>query len=187
MNLGDHIRTIANGRIDHAIDCGDRTVIHLVPAAGGAGRAEVRRSRLSDFTESAERVEVVTHSQRGYPPRMVVARAFSRLGDSAAWAMFRSAEHFATWCFNGQAPAAGAGPVTPEPLAQPARVPGRARKAPKAGSKARPAKKRASPRKVPARKPARRKAPARPKARRPAPKGKAPSRKAARKGTRRRR
>jgi Lecithin retinol acyltransferase len=161
MNLGDHIRTIANGRVDHAIDCGDRTVIHLVLATGGAGRAEVRRSRLSDFTESAERVEVVTHSQRGYPPRMVVARAFSRLGDSAAWAMFPSAEHFATWCFNGQAPASGAGPAVPEP--------------------------RAAPRKAPARKPARRKAPARPKARRPPPKGQAASRKAARKGTGRRR
>ena len=187
MKLGDHIRTIANGRFDHAIDCGDRTVIHLVAAASGAGRAEVRRSRLSDFTMSAERVEVVTHSQRGYPPRMVVARAFSRLGDSAAWAMFPSAEHFATWCFNGQAPASGAGPAIPEPPTPSARAPGSARPAPKPRSKTRPAKKRAAPRRAPPKKPARRKAPARPRARRPAPKGRSASRKAARKGARRRR
>ncbi len=187
MKLGDHIRTLANGRFDHAIDCGDMTVIHLVPAPGGAGRAEVRRSRLSDFTTGAERVETVTYPQRGYAPRMVMARAFSRVGDSAAWAMFPSAEHFATWCVNGQAPAPSAGPAAPEPPARAPPEPGPTRPARKARPKVRAAKKATARRKAPPRKPARRKAPARPKARRPVRKVRAAPRRAARRGAGKRR
>jgi hypothetical protein len=182
MKLGDHIRTFANGRFDHAIDCGDLTVIHLFPLPDEAGRAEVRRSRLSDFTTGAERVEVVGYPARGYPPRMVVARAFSRLGASAAEAMFPSPEHFATWCVNGQVPAHPSGPVAPalSPDPRPAR--------PTRGAPPRkPSKKRAARRKAGPRRPARRKAPARAKVKRPGRKGRTPSPKASRKGARRRR
>jgi len=187
MNLGDHIRTLANGRLDHAIDCGDMTVIHLVPAPGGTGRAEVRRSRLSDFTAGAERVEVVTYLQRGYAPRMVVARAFSRLGDSAAWAMFPSAEHFATWCVSGQAPGPSAAPAAEAPPAPAARAPRPARLARKAAPKGKPARKAAARGKARPRKPARRKATARARVKRAARRGGAARRRAARKGAGKRR
>ena len=183
MKLGDHIRTFANGRFDHAIDCGDLTVIHLVPLPGEAGRAEVRRSRLSDFTRGAERVEVVGYPARGHPPRMVVARAFSRLGGSAAEAMFPTPEHFATWCVSGQVPALPLAPAAPAPPTAPVPRPAR----PARGAPPRKPKKRAARRKAAPRRPARRKAPARAKAKRPRRKGRTPSRKASRKGARRRR
>jgi hypothetical protein len=153
------------------------TVIHLVPASGGAGRAEVRRSRLSDFTAAAERVETVTYRQRGYAPRMVVARAFSRLGDGAAWAMFPSAAHFATWCVNGQAQAQYVGPAAPEPRAPAPPEPGPTRPARKPRPKARGARKAI----------ASRKAPLRPKARRPARKARTAPRRKARRGAGKRR
>jgi hypothetical protein len=187
MRLGDHIRTLANGRFDHAIDCGDMTVIHLFAFPGEAGRAEVRRSRLSDFTAGADRVEVVNYPQRGYAPRMVVARAFSRLGDSAAWAMFPSAEHFATWCVNGQAPAPHAGPAAREPPVPAPPEPGSPRRARKPRPKVGPSGKKGASRKARGGKPARRKAPGRAKAKRPARKARAAPRRAARKATRKRR
>jgi hypothetical protein len=150
MKLGDHLRVNRNGVLDHAIDCGDGTVIRFVPASGG-GWAEVRRARLLDFAAGAERVEVVKYPSLVYPADMVVARAFSRLGESAAGTMFGGPEHFATWCMNGQAPVRplpGPSPASPPPppAEPPAAAPPRpaapkaaARPAAKAGKPARAA------------------------------------------------
>jgi hypothetical protein len=186
MKLGDHLRVNRNGVLDHAIDCGDGTVIRFVPASGG-GRAEVRRARLLDFAGGAERVEVVNYPSLVYPADMVVARAFSRLGESAAGTMFGGPEHFATWCVNGQAPVRPlAGPSLssppPPPAEPPAAVPPRPaapkaapRPAAKAGKPA-PARKRKAASGKPAAKAGRARAPARKApARRPA-KGRAAKR-----------
>ena len=58
--------------------------------------------------------QVVTHTERAYPPKQVVARAFSRFADSAYASMFESSESFAVWCKTGKLPA------PPLPLAPPA-------------------------------------------------------------------
>ena len=107
MGHGEYIRILTAGRQEHAIDCGDRTVIHLAASAGAP--AQVRRVLLSQFTQGAKRVEVVRPAYSVYPPRMVVARAFSRLSDPAADAMFPTSEHFVAWCLSGQAPRPRAG------------------------------------------------------------------------------
>ena len=59
------------------IDCGDATVIHLLddPALPPADR--VQRSYRPEFVAGADGVEVVTHRERVYSPRQVVARAYS--------------------------------------------------------------------------------------------------------------
>lgn len=164
MALGEHLRIQVGGRYDHAIDCGDHTVLHLAMSAG-SGRPEVRRSLLLDFTQGAERVDVLRHRERTYPARVVVGRAFSKLGDSAAWAMFPSPAHFVTWCLTGQAPivptvAARPLPARRAPAARPRR-PAAGRKVAKPKAVARPAgkpKKKAPARKASAKGPAARKA-----------------------------
>jgi len=153
MAHGEHLRISIGGRFDHAVDCGDRTVLHLALPPNGRLPA-VKRSLLADFTYGAERVEVVRHAERTHPPKMVVSRAFSKLGDSAAWAMFPSPEHFVVWCLTGQAPiahpepeaaaapaeVAPAAPVAAKPAgkAAPARAPAKAGAKPKAKVKAAP-------------------------------------------------
>jgi len=116
MALGEHLRILIGGRFDHAVDCGDRTVLHLA-FTEERGRPAVKRSLLQDFTSGAERVEVLRAGVRTYPPKMVVSRAFSKLGDSNAWAMFPTPEHFVAWCLTGQPPVlppeAGAAPAAP--------------------------------------------------------------------------
>jgi len=105
MRAGDHVRVLREGRWDHAIDCGDRTVIHFVAGSGPA----IRRSPLTDFARIGERVEVVPHLERVYPPREVVARAYSRLRAPPFVHMFADAEQFAAWCKSGLLPGAPAG------------------------------------------------------------------------------
>ncbi|HTP49621.1 MAG TPA: hypothetical protein VMK42_02895 [Anaeromyxobacteraceae bacterium] len=144
MAHGEHLRILIGGRLDHAVDCGDRTVLHLALPPNGRLPA-VKRSLLADFTYGAERVEVVRHTERTHPPKMVVSRAFSKLGDSAAWAMFPTPEHFVVWCLTGQTPiahpepegaaAAPAEVVPAAPAAKPAKKAAAARAPAKAGAK----------------------------------------------------
>jgi hypothetical protein len=98
--VGEHIRTRRDGSWTHGIDCGDQTVIHL---AADAGR--VLRSYRPEFVSRAEAVEVVTHRERTFPAREIVARAYSRIADPALAAMFRDSEAFAEWCATGRLPA----------------------------------------------------------------------------------
>jgi hypothetical protein len=118
MSHGEHIRIVGGGRVVHAIDCGDRTALHL--AEGDGGPATVKRSLLADLTQGTATVEVVRAAHKVYPPQMVVARAFSKLGDPAAGAMFPTSEHFAAWCVSGQAPRPSPRPAPPPPPGPPA-------------------------------------------------------------------
>lgn len=110
--VGEHIRARKGGRWNHAIDCGDETVIHL---DGDAGRARVRRSYRPEFISGAEVVEVVTHRERTFPPGEIVARAYSRIADPALAAMFRDSEAFAEWCATGRLTAGPANVAVPAP------------------------------------------------------------------------
>ncbi len=142
MRAGDHVRVLREGRWDHAIDCGDRTVIHFV---GGPGAA-IRHSPLADFARIGERVEVVPHLERVHPPREVVARAYSRMGDPAFAHMFGGAEQFAVWCKSGLLPPpSGAAPWPLPAEAAPARVRAPAARRKKARSERRAAGAKASP------------------------------------------
>jgi hypothetical protein len=166
MKLGDHVRALVSGEYRHGIDCGDRTVLYL--ARDVSGRPEVRRTLVADFAPGAERVETLVHREGGFAPRVVVARAFSRMRDPAAAASFGSSEEFAAWCLTGRPPEPGFAPAAPP--ARPARPARRA-----AGKKAKPPRRaagktaprrkprQAAPRPVPRRKkaPARRPAPRR--------------------------
>jgi hypothetical protein len=110
MKTGDHIRITKGGGSEHAIDVGDRTVIHFATGKG------VRRSRLAALASDGARVEVVTHRERVFPRKQVVARAFSRFAESAYAAMFQDSEAFAIWCKSGKVPMrASAIPSAPEP------------------------------------------------------------------------
>jgi histone H1/5 len=109
MSAGDHIRIRKSGAWEHAIDVGDRTVIHFEKGSG------VKRSHVSDLANGGP-VEVVIHPTRVYAPRLVVARAFSRFSESAYAAMFPDSEAFALWCKTGQIPAAPLA-VSPAPAA----------------------------------------------------------------------
>jgi hypothetical protein len=145
--VGEHIRTRRDGQWDHAIDCGDQTVIHL---AGEAGAQRVRRSYRPEFVAGAEAVETVTHREGTFPPQEVVARAYSRIADPALAAMFRDSEAFASWCETGRLPPGAPNVAVPEALAMPPPAPAAAKakkavkaraKAPKAAAKAkRPAR-----------------------------------------------
>lgn len=101
--IGEHIRARKDGRWNHAIDCGDETVIHL--ASGEAPR--VVRSYRPEFVSGADVVEVVTHRERTFPSSEIVARAYSRIADAALASMFADSEAFAQWCAIGRTPAAG--------------------------------------------------------------------------------
>jgi hypothetical protein len=106
--LGDHIRALKDGRWIHGIDLGTQQVLHLVEDPSLPAGHRLRRTYKPDFTEGATSVEVVIHRERVFPPRMVVARAFSRLADPAVVAAFRSSEQFAAWCKASRLPAADA-------------------------------------------------------------------------------
>jgi len=123
MKPGDHIRIMKPSGWDHGIDVGDRTVIHFVRGAGA------RRSSLSDLATAGARIEVVTHPERVYPPKLVVGRAFSRLGDPAYATAFADAESFATWCLTGRAPPRALGPFPPSAMGATAKGEERARPA----------------------------------------------------------
>lgn len=99
--VGEHIRTLREGRWNHAIDCGDETVIHL---AQGDGAPRLCRRYRPEFVAGAEAVETVTHRERTFPPGEVVARAYSRFADPSLAAMFRDSEAFAAWCETGRLP-----------------------------------------------------------------------------------
>ncbi|HEY6099027.1 MAG TPA: hypothetical protein VIW03_06340, partial [Anaeromyxobacter sp.] len=132
MKLGDHVHALVNGEHRHGIDCGDRTVLFL--GRDASGRPEVRRALLADFAAGAGRVETVVHREPVLAPRVVVARAFSRLRDPAAAAAFTSSEDYAAWCLTGRAPEPGyaAPPAqSPAPAARKAgRVAGKKRAEP---------------------------------------------------------
>ncbi len=174
MKLGDHVRALVNGEYRHGIDCGDRTVLFL--GRDASGRSEVRRDLAADFAAGAQRVETVVHRERVLAPRVVVARAFSRMRDPAAAASFVTSESFAVWCLTGRPPEPGYRPsAVPAPAARPARRP--------AGWKAKPA------RRIPARKAAPKRASGRAAARASAsrrPSRKAPARRSAARTKRRR-
>lgn len=164
--MGEHIRALKRGRWNHAIDCGDETVVHLADEASPS--LAVRRSYRPEFVAGAEVVEVVTHRERTFPADEVVARAYSRIGDPALAAMFRSSESFAAWCTTGRPAAApgafAAGAAAPPPVARTAAAASGAA-APRARAK-----------------PAR---PARPAKAKPKPKGRRTARRAAAKAPRR--
>jgi len=103
MKAGDHIRITKDGSVEHAIDVGDRTVLHFARGAG------VKRSRLAELAPNGARVDVVTHAERVYPAKQVVARAFSRFSEAAYAAMFPDSEAFAVWCKTGQIPPRASG------------------------------------------------------------------------------
>jgi len=106
MGTGDHIRARKGGRWVHGIDCGDRTVIFF--AAGNGAAPAVRRVPWAEFSSGAEEVGVVAHTERSFPPKGVVARAFSRSRESALSWMFGDSEQFATWCKIGRLSASAA-------------------------------------------------------------------------------
>jgi hypothetical protein len=97
--IGEHIRALKEGRWDHAIDCGDETVIHL---GDDRDAPRVRRSYRPAFVEGAATVQLVTERALTFPPQEVVARAYSRLADPALAAMFRDSQAFAEWCTTGR-------------------------------------------------------------------------------------
>jgi hypothetical protein len=101
--VGEHIRARRGGQWNHAIDCGDETVIHL--SGGMADAPRVVRSYRPEFVSGAEAVEVVTHRERTFTPSEIVARAYSRVADAALATMFRDSEAFAQWCAIGRIPA----------------------------------------------------------------------------------
>jgi len=144
MKLGDHVRALVGGEYRHGIDCGDRTVLFL--GRDASGHPEVRRALASDFAAGAERVETVVHRERVLAPRVVVARAFSRMRDPSAAASFGSSETFAAWCLTGRPPEPG---YAPAPAAAPAAPPGRR----PAARKAKPVRRAAASRAAPKRKP----------------------------------
>jgi hypothetical protein len=143
MKLGDHVRALVNGEYRHGIDCGDRTVLFL--GRDASGRPEVRRALAADFATGAERVETVVHRERALAPRVVVARAFSRMRDPAAAASFASSEAFAAWCLTGRPPEPGYAPA-----AAPARATRSARRP--ATNEGKPARKAPASKAVPKRK-----------------------------------
>jgi hypothetical protein len=118
MKAGDHICIQSDGTWRHAIDVGDRTALHFSSPGG------VQRSRLSELAPAGTKVEVVTHAERVYPPKLVVARAFSRYAEAAYGAMFADSEAFAMWCKTGRertaprtSPALGRGAADAPPTA----------------------------------------------------------------------
>jgi len=165
--LGEHIRTLRGGHWNHAIDCGDETVIHLAEDAPGPGR--IRRSYRPEFVAGAEAVEVVTHRERTFPADEVVARAYSRIAHPALAAMFPDSAAFAQWCTCGRLPAERPNlalsilAVNPEPTAPgtaPAKLTGGTTPAPPKRKK--PASRKAAARRIVARPAARTRAVARP-------------------------
>jgi hypothetical protein len=141
--VGEHIRALKGGRWNHAIDCGDETVIHL--DQDGERRARVLRAYRPEFVAGAEVVEVVTHRERTFAASEVVARAYSRIADPGLSSTFRDSEAFADWCVTGRLNAAApsapaAAPVAEAPSPAPAApaTPGKrkARKTRKAPSSA---------------------------------------------------
>jgi hypothetical protein len=157
MMAGDHIRIQQSSGSQHGIDVGDRTAIVFDHGVGP------RRVRLEPLPDGA-RVEVVTHIERVYAPKQVVARAFSRFSEAAFAAMFADSEAFAVWCKTGRpAPTSFTSPAPA--ISGELRAPGeprapaeaRVRKA-KAKAKPKAAKKPASPPKATRKKAAPRKA-----------------------------
>lgn len=131
--IGDHIRARKGGRWTHAIDCGDETVLFLRDDAGIPPADRIARSYRPEFVAGADTVEVVTHRERVYPPRQVVARAYSRTRDAALAAMFRDSEAFAEWCKSGRLLSAGYNYAVSVPGAK--SVPARTASAPRAKAK----------------------------------------------------
>lgn len=186
--VGEHIRALKRGRWNHAIDCGDETVIHL--ASDDASFRSVRRSYRPDFILGAEAVEVVTHRERTFPASEVVARAYSRISDPGLAAMFRDSEAFADWCVTGRLGAPPQSRAVPTPALASSPSPGETREAPAPAPGAKPqAKAKGAARARPARAGTKRRSTGKASARRPPAKkarkpAKGPSRKPAKKAAR---
>jgi hypothetical protein len=141
--LGDHIRALKGGRWIHGIDGGDKTVLHLGDRPG----PRVLRTYGPLFVEGAEAVEVVAHREPVYPPRSVVARAWSPVRDPALGEMFGDSEAFAHWCKSGRLPE---GAATPPAAGGPAPEAARGARPTPTGGAARPPAKPSGPGRKPA-------------------------------------
>lgn len=115
--IGDHIRARRDGRWVHGIDCGDRTVMFLAEDPALAPADRLRRRYRPEFEAGADAVETVTHRVRVFPPRQVVARAFSRTRDPALAVMFGDSRAFAEWCKTGRVLPDPGAPLALAPLA----------------------------------------------------------------------
>jgi hypothetical protein len=173
--LGDHIRTLKDGRWTHGIDCGDETILHVLDDPFPTAGPRVQRTYRPIFVAGADAVELVAHRERVYPAKAVVARAWSPIRDPALAAMFRDSEAFAYWCKTGRLPDA------PRNVAVPP-VPGAARATAKARVAAKKAPAKATARAKPKAKAARKAPPRRSAARKPAARKAAPRGASARKG-----
>lgn len=144
--VGDHIRALKGGRWNHAIDCGDETVIHL---AEDGSPPRVRRSYRPEFIAGADAVEVVRHRERTFPANEVVARAYSRIADPGLAGVFRDSGAFAEWCVTGRIPTAAPNRALGIPAASPAPAAARAPATRTRGDSARREEARAAPRAAP--------------------------------------
>lgn len=77
----------------HGIDCGDGTVIHY------DGNIVCRVSK-HEFAQG----EIIYIKQHGkcYPPKVVLKRAFSKLGERKYNPFINNCEHFANYCKTGE-------------------------------------------------------------------------------------
>ncbi len=104
MDLGDHIYVACPGYDHHGIYCGvyrgEDTVIDYSAETVKESDARVCPRLLSEFAQGGI-VRVIKYA-RSYPPREVVDRAMSRLGEARYDLVLNNCQHFATWCKTGE-------------------------------------------------------------------------------------
>jgi hypothetical protein len=103
MARGDHLRVRrSTGYWHHGIDLGDGRVVHYAGEAGSLRNVAVHVSSWEAFQRGGP-VEIVPYAQPE-PTEAVVARALSRVGESAYNLLSNNCEHFARWCVTGRRP-----------------------------------------------------------------------------------
>jgi hypothetical protein len=105
MAYGDHVRAWRGAFWHHAIDLGDGTVIHYTGLRGKVDAA-IERSAFERFVNGCS-WEVVRYGLCD-SPKVVVSRAWSRLGERSYNLLWNNCESFAHWCKTGQSESAQA-------------------------------------------------------------------------------
>lgn len=100
MNPGDHLITSRGWYAHHGIYIGNGKVIHYSGLADGLSTGTICEVSLAEFENGDP--ACIRHHHNALPPKAIVQRAKSRMGEDNYNLFSNNCEHFATWCVTGE-------------------------------------------------------------------------------------
>jgi hypothetical protein len=101
LSIAAHVVTSRVGYTHHGIYVGDGKVVHYQGLSRGWRTGPVEEVSLAEFARGRA-IRVQAHVSPRFDRDAVVARARSRLGESAYSILSNNCEHFCDWCVHGK-------------------------------------------------------------------------------------